>query len=38
MASSLESSLRSFACLTKGDVFAITYNDKVLVSFNHIIP
>ena len=26
---SLESKLRSFACLTKGDVIGIEYNDKV---------
>ena len=26
---SLESKLRSFACLTKGDIIGIEYNDKV---------
>ena len=25
----LENALRNFACLTKGDVIAITYNDRV---------
>lgn len=27
----LESKLRSFACLTKGDIVGIEYNNKVLV-------
>ena len=30
----LESKLRNFACLSTGDVIAITYNNKVCIYFN----
>ncbi len=30
----LENALRNFACLTKGDVIAINYNEKVIMSVN----
>ena len=31
---SLENALRSFACLTKGDIIAIKYNERVSDSKN----